>query len=226
MTKKKQGKFGFPKVKVARTDLSRVITNYKRAVVALVGRWIGSWQCVWVRAEYYFFEYLGRIRGVVRIPVWMLVIGVIWATAILLYLLSPHPIIYKITTPNFAAVVLAKEEGGELESEEIRGYGYFYGSCVYGVSLLVDVPFDWGDASEWATHAKEDGWDVSKIPSIGAVAQDNWGLNGAGHVAVVIAVQGNGVQVREMNWYGGNGGWNIFSERWTIAGDWSWFISK
>jgi surface antigen len=81
---------------------------------------------------------------------------------------------------------------------------YSPGYCTYGVASWVHVPNNWGDASDWAYQASRDGYTVSNIPKIGAVAQSGGGL---GHVALVIAVNGSTVTIKEMN--GPSGLWSV-----------------
>lgn len=61
-----------------------------------------------------------------------------------------------------------------------------------------DVPNSWGNANEWDDNALADGWTVSDVPVVGAVAQSDRG--GFGHVALVIGVSGSEVTIREGNY--------------------------
>src|SRR5699024_1180322 len=67
----------------------------------------------------------------------------------------------------------------------------------------------WGNASNWASAARSEGYSVNNTPSVGAIMQTNANSNGAGgygHVAIVDSVNSDGsIVVSEMNW-GGNGG--------------------
>lgn len=124
--------------------------------------------------------------------------------------LNPYAGFGSITTP-------VGEERGELGSEEVRGYGYFLGQCTDYASRMAGTPQNWGDAWEWPDNARKAGWEVSRVPSVGAIAQvDN-------HVAYVEIIQGNGIYVSEMNF---DGNWNVVTTRWTSVEDWRWFISK
>jgi surface antigen len=61
-----------------------------------------------------------------------------------------------------------------------------------------NVPNTWGDAKEWESRARQDGWTVSNTPVVGAVAQTSKGR--WGHVALVIGVDGDSVTIREGNY--------------------------
>ncbi len=68
----------------------------------------------------------------------------------------------------------------------------------------------WGDAKNWAGQASAQGLSVNNTPSVGAIMQSpaySNGAYGAGHVAVVESVNGDGsITISEMNWSGGLGG--------------------
>lgn len=86
---------------------------------------------------------------------------------------------------------------------------YAPGNCTYFVASVKQVPNSWGNANTWAYRASSDGYTVATVPIVGAVAQnttDSW----LGHVAVVVAVDGGQVLLREMNYQG----FGIISERW------------
>lgn len=72
------------------------------------------------------------------------------------------------------------------------------------------VSGSWGDAKNWASQASAQGLSVNNSPSVGAIMQSHAHTNGAygaGHVAVVESVNGDGsITVSEMNWNGGLGG--------------------
>lgn len=75
--------------------------------------------------------------------------------------------------------------------------GYIGGQCVYGVASWICVPQNMGSAYEWDDYARRNGYKVSSVPAVGTVAQSDKG--GAGHVALVLAVKGDEIQIREMN---------------------------
>lgn len=81
----------------------------------------------------------------------------------------------------------------------VAGNTYSPGSCTWGVkSWKPEVGGNWGNANQWKYNAQRDGWTVSSTPVVGAVA---WtGRGSYGHVALVVAVSGNSVTIREMNY--------------------------
>jgi surface antigen len=80
--------------------------------------------------------------------------------------------------------------------------GYDYGYCTWYVATQINVPGNWGNASTWAYYARLSGWNVSSVPTVGAIAQKG---GGEGHVAIVTAVNPDGsIVVRDMN---GIAGW-------------------
>lgn len=82
--------------------------------------------------------------------------------------------------------------------------GYDYGYCTWYVATQVAVPANWGNANTWAYYARLSGWNVSKTPAIGAIAQTSAGWEG--HVAVVSGVNPDGsIQIRDMNGLAGFG---------------------
>lgn len=87
----------------------------------------------------------------------------------------------------------------------IYGYnGYDYGWCTWYAANKVAVPANWGNANTWDNYAAGQGWTVSTVPKVGAVAQTDAG--GLGHVGVVEAVSPDGSMIKysDMN---GLAGW-------------------
>lgn len=88
------------------------------------------------------------------------------------------------------------------------GNRYAYGYCTWYAyerrqELGRPIGSFWGDASSWAYAAASAGYTVNHTPQVGAVIQNG---GGAGHVAIVESILGNGdLSLSEMN-YGG--GWN------------------
>jgi surface antigen len=106
-----------------------------------------------------------------------------------------------ITPPNPQTPVRTPQNGSQ-------GNTYTYGYCTWYVkNQLSWVPNGWGNANQWATNARSQGYTVSNTPIVGAVAQTTSGS--LGHVAVVIAVGDGTVTVSEMNFTG----WNRVSTR-------------
>ena len=95
------------------------------------------------------------------------------------------------------------------------GNGYDYGYCTYYVAGRVAVPNNWGNANTWDNYAAASGWSVSKIPKVGAIAQDNGGW--LGHVAVVDAVSADGSMIKYSDMNGLAGWGRIGSSDWVPA---------
>jgi hypothetical protein len=74
---------------------------------------------------------------------------------------------------------------------------YEWGNCTAYVASRVHVPETWGNANTWAYYAAQEGYTVSGVPLVGAVAQTGAGYYG--HVALVEAVGDGQVLVSEMN---------------------------
>lgn len=98
--------------------------------------------------------------------------------------------------------------------------GYDYGYCTWYVATQINVPGNWGNASTWAYYARLSGWNVSSVPTVGAIAQKG---GGEGHVAIVTAVNPDGtIQVRDMN---GIAGWGRVGAGAKSAGTFQNFIT-
>jgi len=91
--------------------------------------------------------------------------------------------------------------------------GYDYGYCTWYAATRVPVPSNWGNANTWAYYAPSSGWQVSKRPVAGSVAQTSAGA--FGHVAVVESVSADGSMIKysDMNSLAGWG-------RVGTTGDW------
>lgn len=88
-----------------------------------------------------------------------------------------------------------------------------YGSCVWFVAQKRAVG-NWGNANQWLANARAAGFATGNTPQVGAIA---WTGRGAlGHVAYVIAVNGNQVTVQDSN-YAGLG---VITTRLTSASEW------
>ncbi|MHB1864761.1 MAG: CHAP domain-containing protein [Candidatus Saccharimonadales bacterium] len=92
--------------------------------------------------------------------------------------------------------------------------GYEYGYCTWYVASVIAVPNNWGNAATWAYYASLSGWNVSSTPKIGAIAQTPYAAGGQGHVAIVVGVNGNSVEIKDMN---GLAGWGAVGEGWVPA---------
>lgn len=101
------------------------------------------------------------------------------------------------------------------------GNRYDYGYCTWYVynrraELGRPVGSFWGNATTWASYARNAGFVVNGTPAVGSVLQNSWQAGGYGHVAVVESVNSDGsIFVSEMNYVG----WNIRSTRTISAGE-------
>ena len=109
---------------------------------------------------------------------------------------------------------------------------YSFGNCTcyaYARRVQIGLPVggagglaQWGNASSWAYLAASAGLSVDRIPAVGAIMQNG---GGAGHVAIVEEILGNGdLHISEMNAYVPGGGWNIVSGRSVPAGNVSQYM--
>jgi surface antigen/LysM repeat protein len=96
------------------------------------------------------------------------------------------------------------------------GNTYYTGNCTaYAfdrrVELGLPISASWGNATTWDNGARAAGLNVTNIPTVGAIMQNEGGY---GHVAIVEKILPNGdVEVSEMNAFVSGGGWNIVSGR-------------
>ncbi|HXR49677.1 MAG TPA: LysM peptidoglycan-binding domain-containing protein, partial [Verrucomicrobiae bacterium] len=112
-------------------------------------------------------------------------------------------------------------------SGPMYGYnGYDFGYCTWYVATQISVPGNWGNASSWAYYARLSGWNVSKTPTVGSVAQTALAAGGEGHVAVVDGVNGSMVHIRDMNNYGDGGGWDRVGSGWVPVGEFQNYIAR
>lgn len=95
--------------------------------------------------------------------------------------------------------------------------GYSFGWCTWGAAVLSNENMaGLGNAPDWTYNARARGWSTGYWPQVGATAVfqpgyhvSNWGTS-EGHVAHVVAVSGNMMEIQEMNnsYYGGWGRWD------------------
>jgi surface antigen len=126
--------------------------------------------------------------------------------------LKPGQLILVPDGSKAAAVVHSASSGSRSlfgMSATYGGYnGYDYGYCTYWVAKLRaaagnPVPTNLGNASTWATRAAAMGLPVGSTPRVGAAVVTK--TSGAGHVAYVTAVNGDGtITISEMNHIGWN----------------------
>lgn len=99
--------------------------------------------------------------------------------------------------------------------------GYDFGECTWYVATRIPVPANWGNADTWAYYAaRTPGWNVSPVPTVGSIAQRVYGY---GHVAIVDAVNGNMVEITDMN---GVAGWDRVGTAWQPISTYQNFISR
>jgi surface antigen len=103
--------------------------------------------------------------------------------------------------------------------------GYDFGYCTWYVASQIPVPSNWGNAATWAYYAPLSGWNVSTTPTAGAIAQTAAAAGGEGHVAVVEAVNGDQIEIRDMNNYGDGGGFDRVGTGWVSASAFQHFIT-
>src|SRR5262249_552797 len=90
----------------------------------------------------------------------------------------------------------------DLKPAETMDYQYLEntyepGNCTFWVASNIKVPEDLGNANTWAVNASNEGYTVSDIPKIGAVAQTSGGWRG--NVAIVKDIKDGMVLLSEMN---------------------------
>lgn len=111
---------------------------------------------------------------------------------------SPSP----STSPNVASSPrpAARPSAPAMASaSSVRGNVYPYGQCTWYVYSVTGRGQS-GNAGTWRA--------TSSTPAVGKIMisrPGQMGAGGAGHVSLVIGVNGNSVTVREMNWNGGPG---------------------
>ena len=110
---------------------------------------------------------------------------------------------YSYTNQSYSSAETGVD--GQLDIQpDYSGNTYPVGQCTWGAKALAPwVHNYWGNANQWPDSARAVGYSVGTQPRVGAVIcwpYEGWGY---GHVAVVTAVSGNQIQVKESNW-GGN----------------------
>lgn len=96
---------------------------------------------------------------------------------------------------------------------------YAWGNCTWGVANWTTVPSNLGNANTWDDSARLLGYTVSGSPIVGAVAQTD-SDSYLGHVALVEAVNGDQILIKEMNAQG----LGVVDERWTSTLEFPNFI--
>jgi N-acetylmuramoyl-L-alanine amidase len=104
------------------------------------------------------------------------------------------------------------------------GNGYAYGYCTWYVANRVPVPGNWGNANTWDNLAPASGWNKSRVPVPGAVAQTDAGW--AGHVAVVEAVSEDGGMIKYSDMNGIAGWGRVGYSDWVPSSHFQWYIYR
>jgi surface antigen len=104
--------------------------------------------------------------------------------------------------------------------------GYDFGFCTWYVASQISVPSNWGNASTWAYYASLSGWNVATSPAVGSIAQTAAAAGGEGHVAIVEAVNGDQVLIKDMNDTGDGGGFGKVGSGWVSASSFQHYISN
>jgi surface antigen len=93
---------------------------------------------------------------------------------------------------------------------------YAWGNCTYWVFIRRQeagkpIPNTWGNAADWAWHARTEGYVVDQTPAVGAIMQTADSAGGLGHVAYVMEVNSPARtwKISEMN----SKGLNIVDDR-------------
>ncbi len=116
---------------------------------------------------------------------------------------------------NSFAAPASRSQAASLAAFSATGNGYDYGYCTwyaYNRRAALGMPISgfWGNASSWASLARQNGFSVNTTPSIGAVIQNSYTAGGYGHVGVVESIESDGsIVISEMNY----NGWNVKSTR-------------
>jgi surface antigen len=131
-----------------------------------------------------------------------------------------------VVTPVYTSYSYAAPSGFAWGSSAIYGYnGYDYGNCTWYVATQIAVPANWGNAATWAAGARAAGWHVSSVPTVGAIAQTPYAAGGFGHVGIVVGINGNQVEIRDMNNYGDGGGFAKVGQGWVPTSSYPNYIT-
>jgi hypothetical protein len=96
-----------------------------------------------------------------------------------------------IKAPDFKPVEALETLLHSLAAPNTIPNTYAPGNCTYGVASRLPIPQDWGNANTWDDMARAQGYTVSNVPKVNAIAQTD-GDSYLGHVAVVVAVHPDG----------------------------------
>ncbi|MDB5169055.1 MAG: hypothetical protein JWO41_411 [Candidatus Saccharibacteria bacterium] len=102
------------------------------------------------------------------------------------------------------------------------GNAYAYGYCTWYAASRAPVPSNWGNANTWDNYAPLSGWQKSRVPKVGAVAQTDAGY--AGHVAIVEAVSDDGSQIKYSDMNGLAGWGRVGYSDWVSIDHFQWYL--
>jgi surface antigen len=102
------------------------------------------------------------------------------------------------------------------------GNAYAYGYCTWYAASRAPVPSNWGNANTWDNYAPLSGWQKSRMPVVGAVAQTDVGY--AGHVAIVEAVSADGSQIKYSDMNGLAGWGRVGYSDWVSSDHFQWYL--
>lgn len=138
----------------------------------------------------------------------------------------PDAIVAAVSSPAppRAAIIGASAGDFAWSGPASGSNGYDYGYCTWYVANRIPVPNNWGNANSWAFYASRSGWNVSKTPVAGSIAQTSAGAEG--HVAVVESVSADGSMIKysDMNSLAGWGRVGTTSN-WVPAGHFMNYIN-
>ncbi len=115
---------------------------------------------------------------------------------------SPTPAAAAPPTPSSSPEPAAPAPTPVPTPQPPCGNHFARGWCTYWVAAHRCVPW-FGDAFQWLERARAAGYRVGRTAVVGAIAvwgASQAGASRAGHVALVVAVHGELVEVTEMNW--------------------------
>lgn len=131
-----------------------------------------------------------------------------------------------VVVPVYTSYSYGGASGFAWGSGAVWGYnGYDYGNCTWYVATQIAVPANWGNASTWAAGARAAGWHVSSTPTVGAIAQTPYAAGGLGHVGIVVGINGDQVEIRDMNNFGDGGGYGKVGQGWVPISEYPNYIT-
>jgi surface antigen len=109
----------------------------------------------------------------------------------------PPPVTTPIPVPVVQPIITPSPTPTPEVVYRSNGDTYVVGQCTWYVASKVNVPGNWGNANTWLANAQAEGWATGPNPRVGAIA---WTAAGYyGHGALVVGVQGDQIDISEMN---------------------------